>query len=256
MSTVQTEPAGVAARRVLERLRESAATRGAPTGLADLDNLTGGLLPGALWALTGVPGAGKSVLALGFARVVASTAGLPVLVVTRREGINDLAERVLAAEAKVGLFRLQQGQPNPEDWVRLEATCARLKDCGLHLAHADEPAEAVGRLAPDLAPRLVIVDDVAAGSTRVAQLSELRGLAARLRCAVLAVLTPEPRLAAGPAEDEAALVADVVARLQDHSSDRERAGETDLVVTHHRRGPVSTLMLHNQMPWGRFVPPP
>lgn len=255
VNEVTPEDSAAVAERLLRRLRGNAPAGGVPTGLADLDHVTRGLMPGALWALTGSPGSGKSTLATTIARAVAVGAGLPVLLLTRRDHPDRVVERVLAAEAEVALLQLQHGQPDAQEWQRLEAARERLT-CGmLHVAGADEPASAATALAPELAPRLMVVDDVATGGARAVELAELQALAYGLHCTVVAVLTPEPRLAPHIAEEEAALVADVVLRVRDRSGHPERSGETDLMVTHHRRGPVSTIVVHNQMPWGRFVDP-
>ena len=65
--------------RRLQREATGSAVLGVPTGLAQLDNLLGGLTEG-LYLLAGAPGMGKTTLALQLA--VAATKDVPVVVVT------------------------------------------------------------------------------------------------------------------------------------------------------------------------------
>lgn len=249
------QPAEIVVSAVLQRLQESARQSGWSTGLDDLDSVTGGLQRGALWALTSRPGAGKSLLALGLARCVAQTQGERVLVVSRRETAEELGERIVSAEARVGLHHMRQGPVPDDDWGRLEAARSRLVGMALHLGQAAVPVKAVLGLERKLAtepPQLIVVDDIDDGPLRLDQLRNLHGLACRLHCAVVAVLAADSR-EPGAAEEEAALVADVVMRVENCSGDR--LGQADLVVTHNRRGPVSRIVLENQMHYARFMDP-
>ena len=77
------------------RRRSAGEAVGVPTGLVDLDRLTGGLRPGQLVVLGARPSMGKSALALDIALNVAGMIG-PALFVSAEMGSGELANRVLA----------------------------------------------------------------------------------------------------------------------------------------------------------------
>lgn len=258
MSQAELQSVSAAANVLLEKLREPSPATGAATGIDDLDALTGGLHAGDLWTVTGRPGAGKSILALGWARTLALQDGGRAVVLSRRESPSQLAERVLSAEGMVGLHHLRAKRLSEQEWSRLEEATQRLVGTDLQLGFVAEPAQAALGLQTPVGTTphgLVVVDDVFADRERLSQLQDLKQLASRLRCTVIAVLAYDSR-EIGAAEQEAALTADVVLRLEDRSGNQDRAGEADLVVTHHRRGPVSRIGLANQMHYARFVNPP
>lgn len=76
-----------------------------PTGLADLDDLTQGLLPGTLWVVKGNSGIGKTMLLAQLARV-AGTAGASTRFISGREDRRLVISYWLAAEARVPLHNL------------------------------------------------------------------------------------------------------------------------------------------------------
>jgi replicative DNA helicase len=94
---------------------------------------------------------------------------------------------------------------------------------------------------------LLVLDDVSAVTSD--ELSELRRLAqAEQVCVVVALAhVSDPELEA--LESEAAAHADVVIRVD---RDHARAGEADLVVVHHRRGPRKSITVAFEGHYGRF----
>jgi replicative DNA helicase len=95
-----------AAARRLQREMTGRAVMGVPTGLAQLDNLLGGLNEG-LYLLAGAPGMGKTTLALQLA--VAATKDVPVVVVTFEHAPANLTLKLLCARAGVNLRDVQRG---------------------------------------------------------------------------------------------------------------------------------------------------
>ena len=92
--------------RHLQREATGSAVLGVPTGLAQLDNLLGGLTEG-LYLLAGAPGMGKTTLALQVA--AAATMDVPVVVVTFEHAPANLTLKLLCARAGVNLRDVQRG---------------------------------------------------------------------------------------------------------------------------------------------------
>jgi replicative DNA helicase len=92
--------------RRLQRETTGSAVLGLPTGVAQLDNLLGGLTEG-LYLLAGPPGMGKTTLALQVA--AAATRDVPVIVVTFEHGPANLTLKLLCARAGVNLRDVQRG---------------------------------------------------------------------------------------------------------------------------------------------------
>src|SRR5712691_8245831 len=92
--------------RRLQREATGSAVLGVPTGLAQLDNLLGGLNEG-LYLLAGPPGMGKTTLALQIA--AAATKDVPVVVVTFEHAPANLTLKLLCARAGVNLRDVQRG---------------------------------------------------------------------------------------------------------------------------------------------------
>src|SRR5215211_4385618 len=92
--------------RRLQREVTGSAVLGVPTGLAQLDNLLGGLTEG-LYLLAGPPGMGKTTMALQIA--TAATKDVPVVIVTFEHAPANLTLKLLCARAGVNLRDVQRG---------------------------------------------------------------------------------------------------------------------------------------------------
>jgi replicative DNA helicase len=92
--------------RRLQRETTGSAVLGVPTGVAQLDNMLGGLNEG-LYLLAGPPGMGKTTLALQVA--AAATRDVPVVVVTFEHAPANLTLKLLCARAGVNLRDVQRG---------------------------------------------------------------------------------------------------------------------------------------------------
>ena len=118
-----------------------------PTGLADLDRgLQGGLRGPNLVVVAGRPAMGKSTLAMNIAAHVATHRG-PVAYYSLEMSTDEIAERWLAAEARIDLVLIQTGfstgGPNPRMWARLEEAASRLDRVPLHI---DERSRSVAEV--------------------------------------------------------------------------------------------------------------
>ena len=124
------------------RARASGELRGMPTGLADLDGMTGGLRPGQLIVVGARPSVGKSALVFGMAQRAAEQVG-PALVFSAEMGRVELGTRALAGGG-VASGRLLSGQLDPVDFKRLEARQAQL--AAIPLLIDDAPGITIGAI--------------------------------------------------------------------------------------------------------------
>ena len=98
---------------------------GVPTGFTDLDALTNGLHPGQMIVIAARPAVGKSTLALDFARSAAIKHNLATVMFSLEMGRNEIAMRLLSAEAGIALQHMRKGTMSDEDWTSWPAPWAR-----------------------------------------------------------------------------------------------------------------------------------
>jgi Mrp family chromosome partitioning ATPase len=103
----------------LEQARQGGSTT-VPTGFHDLDALTGGLKPGDLIVVAARPSVGKSAFAFTLARHAAD-AGVGVLIFSAEMAAQQIAERLVSAEARVDAQRLRTGDVDEDEWRRVGA---------------------------------------------------------------------------------------------------------------------------------------
>lgn len=208
-----------------------------PTGIADLDELTGGLRPGELTVIAGETGAGKSTLAIDIARTAAVDHGLPVAMFTMEMSTSEVAMRLLSAQAGVPLPHLRNGKLAPASWAVLAAARARFAGAPLHIDDTmtqtiDSIRLSARRMKGTGGLRLLVVDHLQllpAGSAR-----ELKLLARELRVPVIAVSQlehPDAKMTLTKVPVGAAQNADAVLLV---------AG-SELELAKNRHGPTATV---------------
>jgi len=104
---------------------------GATTGYFDLDEATAGFEPGETWILAARPGVGKTSLGLSMAEAVAEKE--PAAVFSQEMPKRHLAQRRVAATARVDLHRLRKGQLREEEWMQIARILSRLASFKLYL---------------------------------------------------------------------------------------------------------------------------
>jgi len=116
---------------VEERYREPQDIFGLPTGLIDVDRLTGGIETG-MHFLGGLPGIGKSKLAkqLGVSWARSGHAGIIFSMEMSRKMIS---RRIVSAEAEVATQLLKSGRLEDDDWVALTHAIGNLSELPLYI---------------------------------------------------------------------------------------------------------------------------
>lgn len=133
---------------VLEaRARGGGEVPGVDVGLPDVTKLLGGLALGEMTVLAARPKMGKTAFALNLARNVAGTNKIAIYASAEMPK-EQLANRLIASEARVDVTRVMSGNLNREEWSRIVAGVEDLK--ALPLAISYRPGMRLGQLRADV----------------------------------------------------------------------------------------------------------
>jgi replicative DNA helicase len=125
--------------------QEEAGTPGViRTGFIDLDTLLGGFKRADLIILAARPSVGKSALAMSFARNAAVGQKAKVAVFNLEMSAEQLAQRLLSAEAGVDSTRLRLGEHTEAEERRIVHATGQLAECEIYID--DSPVLTVGAL--------------------------------------------------------------------------------------------------------------
>ena len=279
-------PLSATSQAMVDRLQArkgfSNSLRGLDTGFTDLNSLTRGLMGGQLIIIAARPAVGKSTLAIDFARACSIKNKLPSAFFSLEMGREELEDRILSAQARVGHHHIQSGNVTDDDWNRIARQLPDISEAPLFID--DNPghtfmeiAARARRLKQKHDLRLIVVDYIqliqAAGGRRaetrqqeVADISRnLKLLAKSLNVPIVALsqLNRESEKRAdkrpmisdlresGAIEQDADLVI-LLHREDVTEKESARAGEADLIVAKHRGGPTATITVAFQGHYSRF----
>ncbi len=128
--------------KIQERIDEMDVTAplvtGIPSGFSELDGYTTGFHKSDLVIVAARPSMGKTAFALTLARNMAIKYSIPVGIFSLEMSAEQLAQRLLAMEAKVDLHKLRTGAFTPEEWDRLTVATEKLYKSNIIVD--DEPA--------------------------------------------------------------------------------------------------------------------
>lgn len=234
------------------------------------------LTPGQLILVAARPGAGKSVMCVDLARDVAIRQGKSVILWSLEMSREEILKRLLAAESRVHLSRIQARDLTAEDWDRIAKATVRIREADLHIV--DDPTATVSDIRAAIKthqPDLLVLDYVQLGTMnpkveRRQGLEEFtRGLKLTAKAAGIPVVTaaqlgrgPEMRVdhtpllsdlrESGSLENDADTVV-LLYRPDYYEAESPRAGELDLIVAKQRNGPTDTIALVHQLHYSRIV---
>ncbi|MCX7619646.1 MAG: replicative DNA helicase [Acidimicrobiales bacterium] len=176
---------------------------GIPTGFIDLDELTSGLQPSALYVVGARPSCGKTAFALNIATNAALDANKPVLVFSLEMSQLELTQRMLCAEARVDSKKLRSGHLTESDWQKIAHATGRLAEAPIWIddnpnltimeirSKARRLRSKIGDLGLVIVDYLQLMTGRSAAENRQVEVSEIsRGLkilARELECPVLAL---------------------------------------------------------------------
>lgn len=136
------EALSAASARVMSAMENNGKLMGVSTGFGELDRVTGGFEKGQMVVLAARPGRGKTSLALNIAHNVAVRNEQTVAIFSLEMSAEDLALRMMCAEAEVNLGDARRGQIRDEDTGRLIEAMRRLNNGKLYIdasGHASVP---------------------------------------------------------------------------------------------------------------------
>ncbi len=263
--------------RIDELHKNKGELRGIPSGFPDLDNLLAGFQKSDLIILAARPSIGKTTLALDLARYIGTKNKTPVGIFSLEMSADQLIDRMIAAEAKIDLWRLRTGRlrdkENGSDFEKISNAMGILSEAPIYIddtgsANIMEMRTMARRLQAEHQLGVIIIDYLQlmegrsrGGDNRVQEISEisrsLKQLARELNVPVIALSqlsrqvesrSPQiPKLSdlreSGSIEQDA----DVVMFL--YREDREKPDTpnkniVDVLVAKHRNGPVGKIQLY------------
>lgn len=116
----------------LRKLASGEVEPGIPTGLRDLDELTGGLHPGQLWIPAGRTSMGKSVATQNWVHNAVRHSGRPGILFSVEMSKAEMMQRMVAEVASVSLARITKGTLTGDEWERIDGAQTYIGGLALH----------------------------------------------------------------------------------------------------------------------------
>lgn len=276
----------------LQKRHQSQGLTGVASGFSDLDRMTNGFQPSDLVIIAGRTSMGKTSLALSIVLHAAVKERVPTAIFSLEMGKEQLAMRMLCAQAQVDSANLRRAQLQREEWDRLADAMHVLAEAPVYVDESTDlrPVQLrsrARRLKIEGKLGLVVVDYLQLMSperrneNRALEISEisrsLKNLARELNVPVLALSQLSravdkrddkmPQLShlreSGSIEQDADMVLfihrpylwELLSKgISEGVSDEDvaRSREAKLIVAKHRNGPTGTLDLIFDEPTTRF----
>jgi len=255
----------------LENLQEETVLPGVDCGFYDLDAMTGGFQRSDLIVIAGRPSMGKTALGLGVAANIAKQHRLPVAIFSLEMSKEQLAQRLLAAEAGIESNRLRSGRVTHSELEQLAMAIGTLSELPIFIDDSATltvmqmrsqvrrlQAEHKGRLGLVLLDYLQLMEG--GGDNRVQELSKitrsLKTLAREIDAPTIALsqlsrgvesrTNKRPMLSdlreSGSIEQDADLVI-MLYRDAYYNPDSPDRNVAEVIIAKHRNGPTGTIKL-------------
>lgn len=242
---------------------------GVTTGFKYLDNMTSGLQRSDLIILAARPAMGKTAFALSLALNAAVKGKASVMVFSLEMSKEQLGQRLLSMESKVGMQALKTGKLERRDWDDINIALDILSKAKIHIDDTAgisimEMKSKCRRLKAEEGLDLVVIDYLqlmnpeGKSDSRTQEISvisrNLKLLARELDCPVLVLSqlsrAPEQRTdhrpmlsdlrESGSIEQDADIVI-FLYRDEYYNEDTEAVGECEVIVAKQRSGPTGTV---------------
>lgn len=259
----------------------SGGVHGVPTGFLEFDDLTSGLQAGQMIVIAARPAMGKSTFALDIARSAAIKHGLTTVFFSLEMSRNEIAMKILSAEASLNLSDLRKGNLDDDKWAKLATVVGKVDSAPLFIDDSPnmtlmEIRAKARRLKQRHNLQLIVLDYLQLMSSgkkvesRQQEVSEfsraLKLMAKELELPLIALsqlnrgseqrTDKTPMVSdlreSGSIEQDADMVV-LLHRDDVYNKESPRAGEADIIVAKHRNGPTKTIAVAFQGHYSRFA---
>ncbi len=256
----------------IEDLHQETALPGIPSGFYDLDGITSGFGRSDLIIIAGRPAMGKTSFALNIAANIAKQQSLPAAIFSLEMSREQLAQRMLASEAKIPSNRLRSGRISQNEFEPLINAVTNLSELPIFIDDTanlsvmqmrSQVRRLQGQTKQELG--LVLLDylqlmEGSGSDNRVQELSKitrsLKQLAREINAPIIALsqlsrgveqrTNKRPMLSdlreSGSIEQDSDLVM-MLYRDEYYNPDTPDRGIAEAIIVKHRNGPVGTVKL-------------
>ncbi len=254
----------------IERLfNNKGAITGIPTGFKDLDAKTSGFQKGDMVLIAARPSMGKTTFALNIAQQAALRAGKSVVIFSLEMSKEQLAYKLLCAEANVDMLKLRTGNLDDEDWENIARASGPLAAAKIYIddtagVSVMEMRAKCRRIKMEYGVDLIMIDYLqlmsGSGESRQQEVSEIsrsiKALAKEMQCPVVALSqlsrAPEQRAdhrpmlsdlrESGSIEQDADVVM-FLYRDEYYNKETEEKNVAECIIAKQRNGPVGTVKM-------------
>lgn len=246
-------------------------TTGLPSGFPELDAKTSGFQPGDMILVAARPSMGKTTFAINIAQYAAIREGKSVVIFSLEMSKEQLANKILCAEADIDMLKLRTGALDDSDWERIARAAGPIAASKIFIDDSAgvsimEMRSKCRRLKIEHGIDLIVIDylQLMTGSNRsesrqqeVSEISRsVKALAKEMHCPVIALSqlsrAPEQRAdhrpmlsdlrESGSIEQDADLVM-FLYRDEYYNQDTEDKNIAECIIAKQRNGPVGTVKL-------------
>ncbi|WP_373897232.1 replicative DNA helicase [Haloimpatiens sp. FM7315] len=244
---------------------------GVPTGFPELDGKTSGFQKGDMILIAARPSMGKTTFALNLAQYAALRGGKSVAMFSLEMSKEQLAYKLLCAEANVDMLKLRTGDLEDKDWENIAKASGPLAAAKIYIddtagVSVMEMRSKCRRLKIEHGIDLIVVDylQLMSGSSRsesrqqeVSEISRsIKALAKEMQCPVIALSqlsrAPEQRAdhrpmlsdlrESGSIEQDADIVM-FLYRDEYYNKETEDKNVAECIIAKQRNGPTGTVKL-------------
>ncbi len=267
--------------RIEELFQSGGEILGLTTGFIDLDRMTSGLQDSDLVIVAGRPSMGKTAFAMNLVENAASGSERPILVFSMEMPAEQLVIRMMSSLGKIDQTRVRTGKLEQEDWPKLSAAMAKLKEANVFIddtpaltptevrSRARRVAREQGSLGMIMVDYLQLMRVAGSSEGRTAEISEisrsLKAIAKEFKCPVVALSQlnraleqrPNKRPVNSDLRESGAIEQDAdvimfIYRDEVYHEDSPDQGTAEIIIGKQRNGPIGTCRLAFQGEYTRF----
>lgn len=242
---------------------------GVPSGFPELDSKTSGFQSGDMVLVAARPSMGKTTFALNLAQHAALRAGKSIAIFSLEMSKEQLAYKLLCAEANVDMLKLRTGNLDDKDWESIARASGPLAAAKIYIddtagVSVMEMRSKCRRLKIEHGIDMILIDYLqlmsGSGESRQQEVSEIsrsiKALAKEMHCPVIALSqlsrAPEQRAdhrpmlsdlrESGSIEQDADLVM-FLYRDEYYNKETEEKNVAECIIAKQRNGPTGTVKL-------------